>query len=1084
MKRLVTLTILVLLAAMPSAWAQYSRTITGRVLEEGGEPAIGVSVLIPGTTTGTTTDIDGRFALPVPSGTRTLEVVGIGFAKAVITLADGTDSYEVTLLQDRIQLEESVVVGYGVQKKVNLTGSVAAMDFASVGTQSRPMFSAAQALTGAIPGLQVMQASGNPYSEGFSYTVRGLGTLNSSGPLVLVDGMEQSISNVDPNDIASISVLKDAASCAIYGNRGANGVILVTTKNGAADGKVEVTYSATFSYDQPFKVIHTVSNYAQYMELMNESAVNVGLAAPFSQFTIDQWRTAEADPMGRASTGYYNFVAYPNTDWWDEIYQDKWMQKHSVTVSGKENRVGYNLSLSYIDNPGIIENTGYKRYFARVNVFSDVTSFLRLGGRVWGYHTDNERGNTGSLTSLNTQKMVPGVYPYWNGMYGGPEANEEDPQSHNPLLDMNTSRGYRINHQLFTDFYANVKFLRWFNYNIDLYYKDFRNEEHSIDTGYGKYSFSQGQYVAAPADPSELYTSMSYNREDHYKLSQTLTYAQTLGRHEVSAMAGYEEQHFQQRTGSLSKLGLQDAAIGDPSSATEPYSAGGSGTEWGARSFFGRVNYAFDSRYLFEANLRYDGSSRFAPEHRWGVFPSFSAGWRISQEPFMESIPVDNLKLRASWGRLGNNSIGNYEWQPTYSTANYSLGGGLVSGLAITSIANEALSWEATTVTNLGLDFGFFRGRLSGTVDLYRKYTDGILYRPDMLMVMGNASGPRQNLAEVSNKGVELELSWKDQAGSVSYGISGNFSFNRNRVEKYKGTLQRGWTTDADGNLVYTTNIGDVSTGSNNRILEGHLINEFYLPSVYQGTGRYWNDDGSVDIDGGPRDGMVRTVDDMKWLRAMIAEGYDFYPSHTVRKDGLWYGEYLYADTNGDGIYGNTYDYDFCGTSTTPKYNYGLNAYLAWKGLDFSMNWSGAAGFSIYYYRLASNSSATIYGYTIADAVAKDHYFFDPKNPEDPRTNLSSRQPRLSYLSGNDQSSAVSTLHLEKGDFLKLKNITLGYTLPEKWTRKAYIRNLRVFATGENLFAITGFSGMDPEMRATAGYSTMRQYALGVNVTF
>ena len=304
-------------------------------------------------------------------------------------------------------------------------------------------------------------------------------------------------------------------------------------------------------------------------------------------------------------------------------------------------------------------------------------------------------------------------------------------------------------------------------------------------------------------------------------------------------------------------------------------------------------------------------------------------------------------------------------------------------------------------------------------------------------------------------------------------------SYNRNRVSKYKGKLEEGWK---DGK--YVSNLGDVSTGGTTRVIEGHEINEWYLPDVYKGSGNYFNSDGSVDKNGGPRDGMIRTVDDLKWVKAMIAEGYQFYPSQRVAKDALWYGEYIYADANGDGIYGNSYDSVFQGSSSTPKYNYGIQFSLGWKGIDFSMNWTGAAGFSIYYYRLASNSSATIKGYAIGEKVAEDHYFFDPKNPDDPRTNLTSRQPRLSLLSGNDQSSASSSLHLEKGDFLKLRNVTLGYTLPEKWTQKIKMQNLRVFFSGENLFAITRFSGLDPEMRTSVGYSTMRQFALGVNVTF
>lgn len=299
-------------------------------------------------------------------------------------------------------LSEVVVVGYGTQKKVNLTGSVATVNLEKE-SLSRPLVSASQALSGMTAGLQVMQSSGTPYNEGFSFNIRGVGTLNSSSPLVLVDGMEQSLNNVDPNDIASISILKDAASCAIYGNRGANGVILVTTKTGQT-GKVSVSYNATFSLNQPTKLIKTVSNYAKYMELMNEAATNIGESAPFSDITINQWREAEKDPNGISASGYPNYVAYPNTDWYDEIYSNDWMMKHSLSVTGQEGRTGYNLSISYTDNPGLIKDTGYQRYFLRANVYSDITKWLRIGTRVWGYHTDQKKSDTGSLTNINTQK--------------------------------------------------------------------------------------------------------------------------------------------------------------------------------------------------------------------------------------------------------------------------------------------------------------------------------------------------------------------------------------------------------------------------------------------------------------------------------------------------------------------------------------------------------------------------------------------------------------------------------------------------------------------------------------------------------
>ena len=595
-----------------SAFAQ-NRQISGTVKDSNGEPVIGAAVLVPNTTNGTSTDVDGRFTLSVPENTLSLEVSAIGYASSTVTLGTASD-YSIVLREDTTFLDEVVVVGYGVQKKINVTGSVSSVSFDSESIKSRPMFNASQALSGTMPGLQVMQGSGNPYEEDFSMLVRGTGTLNSSGPLVLVDGMEQGLGNVNPSDIASINVLKDAASCAIYGNRGANGVILITTKNGSsADGKCEVSYDLTLSYNQPFKIIHTVSDMASYMRLYNESCTNIGGIAQFSQNVIDQWVAASKDPWGRAESGYYNYMAYPNTDWWDVIYQNKIMQKHAISASGKVKTMGYNVSLSYIDNPGIIDNTGYKRYFGRVNVYGQVTDWLKIGARIWGYHTDQDNSNVGSLTSLNTQKMTPDIYPYSKSLdlYGGPQAYGQDPQAHNPLVDMNSTRGYTKNTQIFTDWYANIKFLKYFNWNTDVYYKDYRQEEQRIDTGIGKYDFQNDSYVIAPADPSELYSYMYNKRENFVKVSSVLNYNQTVKKHDIAAMFGYEISHFQYRDFSAYKRGLQDASVGDLNAVANPYSANGYGTEYASRSYFGRINYAFAGKYLFEANLRADASSRF-----------------------------------------------------------------------------------------------------------------------------------------------------------------------------------------------------------------------------------------------------------------------------------------------------------------------------------------------------------------------------------------------------------------------------------------------------------------------------------------
>ena len=426
---------------------QQAKTITGTITDKLGNPIIGANVVVKGTTNGTITNMDGYFSLTANKGS-ILQISYIGFLTQEITIGD-SNTLSIVLKEDSETLDEVVVVGYSTQKKVNLTGSVATVNFEKL--SSRPITDASQILNGASPGLQIMQSSGEPNAESFSYNIRGTGTLNNSDPLILVDGMEQSISMVNPSDIASVSILKDAASCAIYGNRGANGVILITTRNGE-DGKVNINYDGTFSYNEPFKIIHTISDYVQYMKLMNESANNVGNSDIFSQSSIDTWEAANANPNGIAASGYPNYVAYPNTDWWDEIYTKQWMQKHSLSLNGKEKRTGYSMSFSYVDNPGVVKKTGYQRYMGRINLYSDITDWLRVGTRTWGNVTDRDVSSSGSgfFNSINTMKMLPCTYPFYDGKYGAPEGPEDDPQSHNPLWDMAVSDGFDKYTQLYT----------------------------------------------------------------------------------------------------------------------------------------------------------------------------------------------------------------------------------------------------------------------------------------------------------------------------------------------------------------------------------------------------------------------------------------------------------------------------------------------------------------------------------------------------------------------------------------------------------------------------------------------------------
>ena len=1055
--------------------------ITGTVKDANDEPLIGVSVVIKGTATGVVTDLDGNFSLNGKVGD-IIQFSFIGMVSQEHTFS-GTP-IQVVMQDDSKMLDEVVVVGYGTQKKVNLTGSVSTVNYEDQAL-SRPVTTVANALSGMAAGLNVLTTGSKPNEEKANISIRGTGTLNTSSPLILVDGMEMELNQINPNDIASISILKDAASCAIYGNRAANGVILVTTKRGAADGKINVTYSGKFSLNTPAKLIRQVSNYADYMELFNEACEGSGTATLYSQSNIDAWRAAEKDPNGISASGYPNYVAYPNTDWYDVLYNPEWMQEHTVSVVGSEKRTNYSFSTTYLNNPGIAPNSGMQKYYMRSNVESKISPFLTAGIRAWGYHTDQERNNVDNLTGTEMKKANPGTYPFYDGYYGAVASTEEDASATNPLYFIDTQEGTKKQTKFYVNPYVRVDFLKHFNFTYNFYYDNFRNEHTLYDSDYKpRMNFLTGTVTNHPATSAELAESQVYdwrNYEQSWKSNAVLNYSQTFNnKHDVSAMAGYEEYRWWKSEVDICKKGMVNPTLTDFNAMTEPSYLSGYTRELATRSWFGRVNYAYDSRYLFEANIRYDGSSRFASENRWGAFPSFSAGWRISEEDFMKDLNLfDNLKLRASWGKLGNSAINSYyAYQSLYSVRNYVFGDNVSSGFGMSSFSNSDLKWETTTVTNIGLDVTTMKNRLNATIEWYNKVTDGILYQPSLSSTLAYFTSPYQNIAEVTNRGFELTLGWQDHVRDFNYSVNANFSLNKNEVTKYKGALERGWK---DG--VYSTNIGDVSTGGDQRVLEGHAINEYYMLNLYKGNGNYFNADGSVNLNGGPKDGMIRTEQDMAWLKAMVAAGYEFYPAKGISKSEIWYGDVIYADLNGDGIYGNDNDRDFQGCSSTPKYYYGLQASASWKGFDFSMSWAGAAGFKISWWEQSLNSTRLTRCYGIGRDVANDHYFYDPENPSDPRTNINSENTRLT-IGGTAQTETSSQLWLHNGNYLKLKNLTIGYTFPTKWMQKLYVQNLRIYATGENLLTITKFKGLDPEMAAGNGYLPIRQYAFGINVTF
>lgn len=1067
---------------------QAKHTIKGVVEDEFG-PVAGANVVEKGTTNGTITDMDGNFTLDVEPNS-ILVVSFIGYKELQVPVNNQT-SFTIKLIEDSQALDEVVVVGYGTQKKVNLTGSVATVDFAEQAA-TRPVTNVSSALAGLSAGVQVMQSSGNPSDDGASIRIRGVGTLNNSDPLVLVDGMEASMDAVNPQDIESISVLKDAASSAIYGSRAANGVILITTKKGGKD-RLNVSYSGRMSLVRPTNLVDGVSDYAQYMQLVNESAYNLGEPnMPYSQADIDQWITASQNPNGVNENGVPNWLAYPNTNWQEELFNKKVGHEHNVSVSGGSDKISFMMSAGYLNNPGLVDNTSADRYTLRANVEAKINDWLTVGTRTYATMKKMDAGDFKNANNYLTQTH-PGIIGRYNGQYGYREIENAPGTSNNPLEWLNRVDGSTTESRFNTTLYSSIKFIKGLSWDFNLNYSKRWDEIDKHDVTHDQITFSDGK-VGFPRKPlSDLTTYYKAYGDSKYTIENLLRYTTTINKdHDISVLLGYNEYYYSEYTREAKKKGLMDESISTPSSATEMVSITGTSKDRSMRSFFGRVNYGYKSRYLFEANLRYDGSSRFAPDSRWGVFPSFSGAWRISEEAFMESTRdlVDNLKLRVSWGKLGNNGIGNdklgeYDYQAVYGKVNYTFGNTQASGLAATKIANTLLRWESTSVANFGLDVAMLNNRLTAEIDAYHKLTDGILYVPSIYETMGNKTAPSTNIAEVTNNGMEITLGWKDKVGGVNYSVSGNFAYNHNEVTKFKGQLKRGWEVDEKGNKVYKSNIGDVGDADGAKyLLEGKQINEFYVLGLHHGTEAHFNNDGTPNIKGGPRDGMIRTEEDLKWVQAMMDAGYKFYPSQGVGKTKIWYGDYIYADKNGDGIYGNSNDKDFTGTSATPKFNFGLQLAASWKNFDLSMNFAGAAGFDLYFNQYGYTRSTIIDGGGVSTMIAKDHYFYNEGDNSVPyQNNINAKYPRLKKNS-DSQNGEISTAYLFKGDYLKMKNLSFGYTLPANITTKIFAQSVRVYFSAENLFTITGFPGQDPELGATPEYTSVRQFAFGTNITF
>ncbi|MGX5854254.1 SusC/RagA family TonB-linked outer membrane protein [Dyadobacter jiangsuensis] len=1055
--------------------------VKGKVTDEKGEPLPGVNVIIKGTQQGTTSDRDGNFSLDVPDENAVLVFSFVGYVSKEIQAIGNKTLIEVSLKVDERSLDEVVVVGYGTQKKGNVIGSVATINAQSVENRSASTLSSS--LAGLAAGVNVQATTGRPGADGSSIRIRGTGTLNSTSPLVVIDGVVGSMDAVNPNDVESISVLKDAATAAIYGSLASNGVILITTKKGTK-GKTSVNYTVMTSLLRPNNVPEFVTDYARHMRLVNEGFNNLGQASVYSNPTIEKWEAAKATPDALTDQGIPNSVAYPNTNWGKVLFGERrLLQNHNLTLNGGSENTQYLFSVGYLNNPGTMPETGADNVRMRINLQSKVAKFLTVGTQTFGDLQNTSVADVATAYSYLTQ-TVPGVYPVYQGKYGFPAAAEESATANNAMAWLYSQGGNNRVSRINTTLFAKLDLFKGLEFESKVHYNQGYTENNTHPVPYEKWNFATNTLSTAAQPAAQMTTRYSLYKSRNMILDNVLRYNREFTHHEIGALAGYNQQYFNQYNFDASKQGLTHPDLTTLNSGTTMTGINGDETDYGLKSVFGRLNYSFKKRYLAEAVFRYDGSSRFGESSRWGFFPAFSAGWRISEEAFMQPLTdiFDDIRIRASWGRTGNNAAGNYDHLPAYGTVNYSFNNTAIKGLAQTKTGNRNLRWETTTTTNIGLSGFALRRRLNFELDLYKGFTDGILFAPNVPLIVGTASPATMNIAEVTKRGIEISLGYQDRINEFQYSISGNFAYNTNRVDTYKGQLQEGYA-DVSGNRVYQSNIGTVSTGGTERILEGHAINELYLYPVYKGSGNYRLPDGSLDVNGGPRDGMIRTAEDLTWLRGMVDAGYRFQPADGIDPTKIWYGDLIYADTNGDGIYGNVYDQQFTGKRATPSINYGLSLNLSYRGFDLSMIWSGAAGMHYYWNTIYLNQSIVAQGKSVPALVADNHYYYNESNASDPANNLSGHYPRLKGVT-DAQNGRASNYYLYNASFAKLRNLQLGYTFPNRLTNKLAMSKLRVYLAGENLLTLTKFPGLDPEIGPNPNYPTMRQFSLGLNVSF
>ncbi len=1028
--------VLSVVALLLCSMAYSQQTVTGTIVDETGETVIGATIIEKGTTNGTVSDFDGNFSINVKAGS-TLVFSYVGYLTQELPAQDGM---KVTMHDDALSIEEVVVTGYTTQRKADLTGAVSVVSPSDLAKQNEN--NPIKAMQGRVPGMNI-SADGSP-SGSATVRIRGIGTLNNNDPLYIIDGVptKAGMHELNGNDIESIQILKDAASASIYGSRAANGVIIITTKRGK-EGKVRIDFDASIAlqtYTNKMKVL----NAKQFGQVMWQGYVNDGLDPNMNGlgYNFDWGYDAKGQPVLNSITmnKYLDAAGTTpaaDTDWFDQTTRKGIIHQYNLSLSNGSERGSSFFSLGYYKNKGIIKSSDFERYSARINTDYKL---LKIGERnviTIGEHFTLNRTSEVSAPGgflQNVLQFNPSLPVYTtDGQFAGPVGGYPDRENPVARLKRNSDNRYTY-WRTFGDVFLNVNPID--NLNIKTTFGlDYAQKEQRIFT----YPITEGT-VANPTNAvepkQEHWTKWMWNIIATYNLEK--------GNHRADAMVGMElnREDDTSFSGKAYDFAVLNPDYMWPNAAVGESEAYGYGEGYTLVSYFGKLNYNYADRYLLSLTMRYDGSSRFGKNNRYGTFPSISAGWRINEEKFMKDINwLDNLKLRASWGQTGNQEISNIArytiYESNYGEAGFggqsygtsydiegSNGGKtLPSGFKRNQLGNDDLKWETTTQTNLGVDFGMFRNALYGSFEWYFKKTKDILVFMPGIGVMGEGSSQWINAGEVENKGFEFNIGYRGNIGDFHYDLSGNVGTYRNKVTKLPETIAANGTFGGNGV----------------KSVIGH--------AMYSQVGYVY-------------DGIFKSQEEI---------------DNHATQNGAGLGRIRWKDLDNSGVINEadqTWIYD-----PTPDFTWGLNIYLQYKDFDLTMFWQGVQGVDV----ISDLKKETDLwsGLNISN-LNKGDRLLNAWTPQNNGSNI----PAISTMDNNNE-KRVSTYFVENGSFAKLRTIQLGYNLPKTICNKMYMERLRLYLSAQNLLTIKSkkFTGVDPE-NANYGYPIPLNITFGLNVSF